>query len=151
MKISSPAFEEGKEIPEKHGYMQENISPAFDVEGVPDEAESLALVFQDPDAQEMAGKIWLHWLLWNIPADIQRLEEDSVPGVEGTTDFKETGYNGPNPPDGEHEVVFKLYALEEDLELEEGASLQEFEDAIEGKVVNTVELEAVYPHEHVSR
>lgn len=151
MKLSSPAFSEGGEIPEKHGYMGENVNPPFEIEDVPEGAESLALVFKDPDAQEMAGKTWFHWVVWDMPADVQGIEEDSSPGVEGTTDFKETGYNGPNPPDGEHEVVFKLYALKEELDLEEGASLDEFEDAVEGNVVEESELEAFYPHEHVSR
>lgn len=151
MKLSSPEFNEGDEIPEKHGYMQENVNPAFEIEEIPEEAETLALVFQDPDAEEMAGKTWLHWLVWNVPADTEKIEENSSPGVEGTTDFKETGYNGPNPPDGEHEVVFKLYALNEKLELEEGASLEEFQDAVKDSVLEKTVLEAVYPHEHVSR
>lgn len=151
MKLSSPEFDEGGKIPEKYGYMGENVNPPFKVEEIPEEAESLSLVFQDPDAQEMAGKTWLHWLVWNIPAETETIGEDESPGVEGTTDFKETGYNGPNPPDGEHEVVFKLYALEEELGLDEGASLDEFESAVDGKVIEKIEMKALYPHSHVSR
>ncbi|WP_414836598.1 YbhB/YbcL family Raf kinase inhibitor-like protein [Candidatus Nanohalococcus occultus] len=151
MKLNAPELGEENELKEKHGYMGENVSPVLGIEDVPQEAGSLALVFQDPDAEEMAGKIWLHWLVWNIPAGTERIESGESPGIEGTTDFKKTGYNGPNPPDGEHNVVFKLYALEEKLDLQEEATLDEFEEAIEGKVIEKAELDAVYPYDHIVR
>ncbi|WEL19945.1 YbhB/YbcL family Raf kinase inhibitor-like protein [Candidatus Nanohalococcus occultus] len=151
MKLNAPELGDENELKEKHGYMGENVNPALQIEDVPEKANALALVFEDPDAQEMAGKTWLHWLVWNIPADTGRIESDESPGIEGTTDFKKTGYNGPNPPDGEHEVVFKLYALNEELDLQEEATLDEFEEAIGGKVVVKTELKAVYPYDHIVR
>lgn len=151
MKLTSPEFDFEEKMPEKYGFMGENINPELQIENVPEEAEALALVLKDPDAQDAAGKTWLHWLIWNIPADAEIIEEDSSPGVEGETDFRETEYNGPNPPDGEHVLEFELYALTEKLELGKGEGLQEFERIVEDKVMETAVLKTRYPHDHVTR
>jgi len=151
MKLTSPEFLDGEEMPERYGYMGENVNPELELEDIPDEAESLALVFKDPDAQEAAGKTWIHWLIWNISADQNVIEKDSSPGIEGETDFREKEYNGPNPPDGEHTLVFELYALHEDLELGRGEKLDSFENAIEDNIIEKTELKAHYPHEHSTR
>jgi len=145
MKLTSPSFEDGGRMPEKTGYMRENLNPELEIEDVPGEAESLVLIMDDPDAMEPAGKIWLHWMLWNISPDAETIGEGEAPGIEGTTDFRDTGYGRPNPPDGEHTYVFRLYALEQELDLEEGASRDELEDAIEGHVVEEAELKGRYP------
>jgi Raf kinase inhibitor-like YbhB/YbcL family protein len=150
MKLSSAELEEG-ELPERTGYLGENENPELEISEVPDEAESLALIYEDPDAVDAAGKIWLHWLTWNIPAEKEKIESGESPGVEGETDFPEPGYNGPNPPDGEHTLRFKLYALDTELDLEEGAEREEFEEAIEGHVLEEAELEARWVHEHQTR
>ena len=144
MKLTSPAFEDGGELPERHGYIRENVNPELRIEEVPEEAESLALIMDDPDAMEPAGKIWLHWTLWNIPTDTDVIGEAENPGIEGTTDFRKKGYGGPNPPDGEHTYVFRLYALDTELDLKEGASREELEDAMEGHVVEKAELRGRY-------
>lgn len=140
MKLTSPAFEDGGEIPERHSYIRENINPELEIEYIPEEAESLVLIMDDPDAMEPAGKIWLHWTLWNISPDTSKIGEVEAPGVEGMTDFRDTGYGGPNPPDGKHTYVFRLYALDTELELEEGASRDELEEAMEGHVIEEAEL-----------
>lgn len=140
MKLTSPAFKDGGQIPERHSYIRENVNPELEIEDIPEEAESLVLIMDDPDAVEPAGKIWLHWTLWNISADTKIIGEDEAPGVEGTTDFRDTGYGGPNPPDGEHTYVFRLYALNTELDLEEGATRDELEKTMEGKVVGETEL-----------
>lgn len=144
MKLTSPEIEDGK-LPEKYGYMGDNVNPPLKIEEIPDDSEALAVVFQDPDAQEMAGKTWLHWLTWNISPDKEKIEEDKSPGIEGMTDFREAGYNGPNPPDGQHKLVFKVYALSGKLELQKEASLDEFEQAIEDKILEEADLEAFFP------
>ena len=144
MDISGIEFNEGDKLPEKHGYMGENVSPGLEISNVPEETSSLALVFADPDAEKMAGKTWIHWTLWNIPADTEKIEEGTVPGLEGTTDFRKTGYNGPNPPDGSHNVAFHLYALEEELELEEEASYEDLVEAMDGRVIEETVLEGIF-------
>ena len=63
------------------------------------------------------GKVWVHWLLWNIPSNVKQIEQSSVPShsVQGSTDFGKVGYGGPAPPDKKHTYVFKLYALDSTL------------------------------------
>lgn len=144
MKIRSPAFDHKGVIPERHGYTRENVNPKLRIEDVPEDAETLALVMDDPDAVEPAGKIWLHWTLWNIPADTEAIKEGQSPGTEGTTDFRQTGYGGPNPPDGEHTYFFRLYALDTKIDLEEGDSREELEEAMKDHVIEKAELQGRY-------
>ena len=144
MKLISPEFDDGDDLPEKAGYMAENENPELVVKEVPENAASLILIMDDPDALEPAGKIWVHWVMYDIDPSVSKIGSGESPGTEGMTDFRETGYNGPNPPDGEHEYVFKLYALDEMLGLEEGKNKEEIEEAMEGHVIEKAELKGLY-------
>jgi len=146
MRLSSPTFTDGESIPEKHGYDTENMNPPLRIEDVPASAASLALVVDDPDAQEPAGKIWDHWVVWNVVPDIARIETGSTPpgATEGENDFGEIGYGGPNPPDQEHIYYFRLYALDTKLDLDAGASKEELHEAMETQIVDETELRGTY-------
>lgn len=145
MRLISPAFDDGGEMPEKYGYTRENVNPPLEFEDVPGDAESLVLLVDDPDAVEPAGKIWDHWTVWNIPPGAS-IGEGSIPGeaVEGMTDFRDTGYGGPNPPDGEHTYRFRAYALDTTLDLDSEATKDDVIDAMEGHVVEKAELEGTF-------
>jgi Raf kinase inhibitor-like YbhB/YbcL family protein len=140
MKLTSPVFEDGEFMPEKYGNTRENVNPSLEIEDVPESAESLALIMDDPDAMEPAGKIWEHWTVWNIDPSIQEIKEDSSPGVEGMTDFRKKGYGGPNPPDGVHTYYFKLYALDKELDLPEDSRKEDVEEAMEDHIIEKAEL-----------
>lgn len=144
--IKSPEFDDGGEIPERYGYKRDNANPPIVFEDVPSEAESLALVMDDPDAVEPAGKVWDHWVLWNIETSVSEVSEGSVPpgAVEGQNDYGDNGYGGPNPPDKEHTYIFKLYALDTKLELAPGSTKKGLEQAIEGHVIKTAVLKGRY-------
>ena len=146
MRLTSPAFEDGGEIPRRHGYRNDNLSPTLEFGEVPQEAVSLALVVDDPDAMEPAGKVWDHWVVWNIDPDTRKVPEGSVPqgGTEGTTDYGETGYGGPNPPDREHTYRFRLYALDKELDLPSSACKADLEKAINGHVLGRADLSGRY-------
>lgn len=144
MKLTSSEFSDGEELPEKAGYMEENTNPELIIEYVPGEASSLVLIMDDPDALEPAGKIWVHWVMYDIDPSVREIASGESPGTEGITDFRETGYNGPNPPDGEHTYVFKLYALDTELGLEKGKDKEEIEEAIEGHLIENTELRGLY-------
>ncbi len=144
MKLSSPEFKDGEKIPEKAGYMEENTNPELRIEEVPEQASSLVLIMDDPDALEPAGKIWDHWIVYDIPPSTSKIGSGESPGTEGRTDFRETGYNGPNPPDGEHTYVFTIYALDTKLGLPKGASKEEVEDAMESHIIKKTELKGRY-------
>lgn len=147
MKITSPEFQNGGAIPKKYTCDGADVNPPLSFEDVPDGIGSLVLVVDDPDA---AAKTWVHWILYNIPAETVSIEEDSAPeGARlGHTDFGEAEYGGPCPPDGEHTYHFKLYALDtEELELPEGDSVERIEEAMQNHIVEIAELTGTYSRE----
>ena len=110
MKLESPSFKDGETIPKEHGYKNGNVSLALIIRDIPESTKSLALIMDDPDAVSAVGKVWVHWILWNIPNNVSKIDKNSIPenSIEGKTDFGEIGYGGPAPPDREHTYVFKL-------------------------------------------
>ncbi|MCV0373275.1 MAG: YbhB/YbcL family Raf kinase inhibitor-like protein [Nitrosarchaeum sp.] len=146
MKLTSTAFENGGTIPRKYGYKNDNHSPPLTIREIPKDAKSLALIMDDPDAMGAVGKIWVHWVVWNIDTNSTEIKENSLPAgsVEGTTDFNEVGYGGPAPPDKEHTYVFKLYALDEKLNLQKGSTKKQLEDAMNGHILSETKLEGKY-------
>ena len=134
--ISSSNFEDGKEIPKEFGYKHGNEEPSIDYESVPDGTQTLALIMDDPDAMKAVGKVWVHWLQYH------NLNETSP--IEGKTDFGEIGYGGPAPPDGRHTYVFKGYALDVQLNLKEGFSKQDLENAMKDHIIAEAELTGTF-------
>jgi Raf kinase inhibitor-like YbhB/YbcL family protein len=146
LRLRSPAFANGDRIPDRYGYTAENVNPPLEIDGVPEEAESLALVMDDPDAVEPAGTVWDHWVVWNVDPTTSRIPEnwDAGTAVEGRNDYGEHGYGGPNPPDREHTYRFRLYALDRALDLESGATKDQLETAMDGAVIAQAQLEGTY-------
>ena len=134
--ITCSDFDEGAEIPKKFGYKFENEEPNISFNRPPSSTTTLALIMDDPDAMDAVGKVWLHWLQYH------NLTESSP--VEGKTDFDEIGYGGPAPPDKRHTYVFKAYALDTELELKEGFSKQELEDAMKGHILAEAKLTGTF-------
>lgn len=145
--LESPDFDDGDRIPEEYGYTKDNVNPPLEIDDVPTETDALALIVDDPDAKEPAGKVWDHWLVWNIPPETTTVSQDWSPddATEGTNDFGETGYGGPNPPDREHTYRFKLFALDTTLDLGPDADADDLESAMDGHVLERTQLEGTYP------
>ena len=146
MKLESSSFENGGTIPKKFGYKNGNVSPSLIISDVPDSTKSLALIMDDPDAIGAVGKVWVHWVLWNIPKDVKKIDENSIPenSIEGDTDFGEIGYGGPAPPDKEHTYIFKLYALDAILELKNGSTKKDLESSLTDHVIAEAKLTGKY-------
>jgi phospholipid-binding protein, PBP family len=91
--LQSSAFDDGAPIPERYGYTAANVNPPLAISGVPAGTASLALVVDDPDAVEPAGKVWDHWVIWNIDPSRQSIPEgwDGEDATEGRNDFGEVG------------------------------------------------------------
>lgn len=144
--LESSAFKNGQSIPRKFGYKNENHSPPLKFSGVPENTKSLALIMDDPDAMGAVGKVWVHWVLWNIDPKNTEIKENSIPenSVEGKTDFNEIGYGGPAPPDKEHTYIFKLYALDTTLNLGKDSTKNQVEQAIRSHVIAETKLEGTY-------
>ncbi|ELY79876.1 YbhB/YbcL family Raf kinase inhibitor-like protein [Natrinema pallidum] len=145
--LESPAFDDGDRIPEAYGYTETNVNPPLEIHGVPDDAETLALIVDDPDAKEPAGTVWDHWIVWNVPPETGTIPEawDPDDATEGTNDYGDHGYGGPNPPDREHTYRFELLALDTTLDLDTDASAADLESAADGHVLKRTRLEGTYP------
>jgi Raf kinase inhibitor-like YbhB/YbcL family protein len=148
IKLTSTAFKEGEAIPRQYTCDGVNISPPLEWSGVPKTAKAIAIIADDPDAP--AGT-WVHWVLYNLPAENIGLVEN-VPagdnlkagGFQGKTDFGNVGYGGPCPPSGTHRYFFKIYALDSVLDLKAGATKAEVEKAMEGHIVSQGQLMGTY-------
>lgn len=143
MKIESAAFEHGKPIPQKYTCQGENVSPELSFHDLPEKAESLVLIVDDPDAP---SGTFDHWIAWNIPAKTKSLAEGiKALNFQGKNSYGKKGYNGPCPPPGKaHRYFFKLYALDEMLSLPEGADKKRVESAMEGRILAMAELMGTY-------
>ncbi len=144
--LESSAFTSGGEIPKKYGYKYDNQNPPLKIGYVPSDSKSLALVMDDPDAMGAVGKVWVHWIMWNIDPTITDISEGSSPSgsIEGKTDFGEIKYGGPAPPDKRHTYVFKLYALKTKLDLPEGSTKAELEQAISSQIISQTSLKGTF-------
>jgi Raf kinase inhibitor-like YbhB/YbcL family protein len=150
--ITSPAFEQNGEIPARYTCEGENISPPLNWSGAPAGTESLVLIVEDPDAPDPAAPrmIWVHWILYNIPAATTGLAEairsDRLPGAagEGFSDWIRPGYGGPCPPVGRHRYIFRLYALDIILPEMHRAKRAAVEQAMKGHIIGTAELIGTY-------
>jgi len=134
--ITCSDFNDGDEIPKKFGFKFENAEPNISFVRPPSSTTTLALIMDDPDAMAAVGKVWVHWLQYH------NLNETSP--IEGKTDFGEIGYGGPAPPDGRHTYVFKGYALDTQLDLKEGYSKQELENAMKGHIIAEAKLTGTF-------
>jgi len=107
--LTSTAFKHEGPIPKQYTCDGQNISPVLAWEYVPDGTKSFALIIDDPDAP---SKTWVHWIVYNIPADVRRLPQNDSKYLMGLNDFDTTKYDGPCPPSGMHRYRFTLYALD---------------------------------------
>ena len=149
MTLTSTAFQEGGSIPQEYSCDGVDISPLLQWSNVPDGVQSFALIMDDPDAP--VGT-WIHWVIYNIPGDKDSLQE-AIPSdanlgdgsKQGVNSWEEVGYGGPCPPIGEqHRYYFKLYALDEMLDLPIGLTKTELLNAMDGHVVAQAELMGLY-------
>jgi hypothetical protein len=143
MKIISSAFEHNTKIPRKYTCDGENVNPPIHFLEVPDDAKSLVLIMDDPDAP---AKVWVHWVVYNINPQTSEVKENSIPqdGIEGMTDFGKPGYGGPCPPSGTHRYFLKLYALDTALDIPRNATKQMVEEKMQDHIIDKAELISLY-------
>ena len=150
MKLTSGAFENGAEIPLPYTCDGSDFSPPLEWEDVPEGAESLAIICEDPDAP--AG-VWTHWVIYNIPSAAFRLAAkipamaDHPSGLcQGLNSWGRLEYGGPCPPSGTHRYFFTLYALDRVLDVEPGSSRDKVEKAMQGHILAEAKLMGTYTH-----
>ncbi len=143
MKITSLDFKQNEKIPVKFTGDGDDINPNLEISEIPENAKSLVLIMDDPDAP--AG-IWVHWLVWNISPKTREIKENTVPknAVQGTNSWARNDYGGPAPPNGTHRYFFKIFALDTELNLQEGSSKEELERAMQEHITDKAELVGLY-------
>jgi len=138
--VTSPAFENGGFIPAKYTCDGDDMNPPLNIKDIPEGTKGLVLIVDDPDAP--AGT-WDHWVVWNIPV-MERIEENSVQGVEGLNSFQRHSYGGPCPPSGTHRYFFKVYALDIKLDLNPNSRKKDIERAMKGHILAKGEVVGLY-------
>ena len=139
MNLYSLAFGNNGFIPAKYTCDGENINPPLSISDVSQKARSLVLIMDDPDAP---SGTWVHWTVWNIdPKTIEIVPQNAI---EGTTSFGKPGYGGPCPPSGTHRYFFKLYALDNTLQLSASSTKEDLEKAMEGHIIGQTDLVGLY-------
>jgi len=146
--LTSTAFVDGGEIPRVFTCDSSDISPALMWSGIPDDAQSMALIVDDPDAPDQT---WVHWVVYGIRTADSALTEGTpaVPELpngarQGLNDFGKYGYGGPCPPNGVHRYFFKLYALDIVPNLPDKATKQQLLDAMEGHILAQSQIIGTY-------
>jgi Raf kinase inhibitor-like YbhB/YbcL family protein len=150
--LKSPVFDEGGVIPLKYTCEGDDIAPPLEWEGVPENTRSLVLIVDDPDAPdpEAPRMTWVHWVVYNLPADVRGLPEgasaDKLPvgTAQGLNDWHNQAYGGPCPPIGRHRYFHKLYALDTVLEDMQAPTKTQVEAAMQGHVIAKAELVGTY-------
>jgi len=143
MKLNSTAFSNNAALPAKYSCDGQRINPPLEISDVPANTQTLALIFDDPDAP--AGT-FVHWVIWNIDPKIAEIAENSTPvgAKQGTNSAGKTGYFPPCPPSGTHRYIFKLYALDTVLNLTPNAGKDNLEQAMQGHILDAAELIGLY-------
>lgn len=158
MKIVSKAFSKSGPIPTRYTGEGEDISPPLDWSDVPERCRSFALLCDDPDAPGRSLEYpFCHWIIFNIPSDVRGLPEGIPPvgqvqipvsAIQGKNSFGEIGYSGPLPPRGTgvHRYLFRLYALDTELEFGPGVERAPVLAAMTGHILDTAELVGTYEY-----
>ncbi len=132
-------------------------SPQLSWSGVPPNTQSFVLIEQDPNTNPPNT----HWLVYNIPADVTELAQgqpteqptlsngamqgqDHAQGILPT--FALLGYEGACPPPGAapHQYTFQLFALDQTLPLQPGATVNQVKAAMASHIIGQTQLVAPY-------
>ena len=150
MNITSPQFKDGGTIPCLYTCDGSGYNPPLIFDGVPKDAQSLVLIVDDPDIpdgvkQNYKIDVWDHWVVYNIPPETTKIEENSVPaGIVGNNTAGKNAYAGMCPPDREHRYFFKLYALNTKLNLPLVVTAKDVVEAMKGNIIAEAQLMGKY-------
>ena len=145
--LTSPAFSENEGIPAKYTCDGDNVSPPLRIAGVPEGTKSLVLLMDDPDVPKALKPdgVFDHWVLYAIPPDTKEIPEGETAGNQGLNGRGKDAYTGPCPPSGTHRYFFRLFALDQVLEI--GLQTKaDLESATHGHIIGTAELAGLFEH-----
>lgn len=151
LRLESPAFAHDEVLPLRHTAEGEDVSPPLVWSGVPEGTQELVLICDDPDAD--AG-VFTHWVVYGMAPDVTGLPEalpddaiieEPVSLVQGLNEFDEVGYRGPEADEdrGHHRLFFRLFALDEELDLPAGVTRAELRRAAKDHIIASAELVSI--------
>jgi len=148
LQLTSTAFAHEQMIPEVYTCDGKDMSPPLEWSSAPDSTKSFALICDDPDAP---GQTWVHWVVFNIPADYRELTDSVQAGRvieaginQGSNSWGKNSYGGPCPPSGTHRYFFKLYALDTTFDLEGNVDKDHLLKQMDGHILAQAELMGKY-------
>ena len=152
MQLTSSVFSNEGRIPKKYTCEGDDLSPPLQWTDAPQGTKSFALIVDDPDAPDPAKPqiVWVHWVLYNIPGETTRLDENAwrsqLPSgtVTGINNWEKAEWGGPCPPIGRHRYFFKLYALDTVLEGLSAPTKKDLESAMGGHILAETQLMGTY-------
>jgi Raf kinase inhibitor-like YbhB/YbcL family protein len=146
--LTSAVFDDGGNIPSDYTCDGKDEAPPLSWSGAPEDSQSFVLIVDDPDAPDPAAPkmVWVHWLVYNLPASTTGLGTLPPEAIEGLNDWRQIGYGGPCPPVGRHRYFFKLYALDTVLPQRSEATKAQIEQAMAGHILAEAQLMGFYQH-----
>lgn len=138
--VTSKAFGEHEMIPRKYSCEGEDVNPPLEIKHIPETAKSLVIIVEGTDEPPHER---VHWIVWNIPP-VHKIHENEMPGDQGLNDFGRNSYSGPCPSSGTGHYSFKVYALDDLIELPEGSQRHELETAMSGHILAYGEITGLY-------
>jgi len=145
MMLSSKDFKHEGPIPSIHTCEGQDLQPELTWKNIPEKAQSLALIMDDPDAPH---GIFVHWVTWNLDPKLDKLSSEKKNQHQGTNSAGNLGYKGPCPPSGKHRYFFRLYALDIKLKLDSSTTKEELLNAMKGHILGEAELMGTYQKSH---
>jgi Raf kinase inhibitor-like YbhB/YbcL family protein len=153
IRVISAAFGQNQRIPTRFTRDGQNVSPPIRWENLPEGTRELAVIVEDPDAP--VPEPFVHWVAYKIPADAPGLHEgipqqpkprNAEAGAQGKNSFHTVGYDGPAPPPGHgvHHYHFRVYALDEPIEVEPKLDNKSLIASMAGHILDSGELVGTY-------
>ncbi len=139
--VTSSAFKNNGMIPARYSCEGQEVSPPLQISNIPAAAKAIAIIVHDPDAPVTGG--FTHWVMWNVATD-GNVPEHYKGAEQGLNGAKQKGYKGMCPPSGTHHYYFMVYALDEQLNLDQNTDKAGLEKAMEGHILAKGELVGLY-------
>lgn len=140
LKITSASFQNNGLIPKKYTCDGLNQSPSFNIDNIPKDTKTLAIIVEDPDAPI---NTWIHWLVWNLPVS-HTIKENTHLGCNGVNDFSRRFYCGPCPFSGLHHYIFKFYAINTILDISINSKKIDLERAMSDHILAFGQITGLY-------
>lgn len=138
--VTSPDFEHEGEIPTKFTCEGRDINPTLEIAEIPKGTKSIVVLMEDPDSRSATMNFWI---LWNLkPTGL--IEEGTTSGVRGTNSVGKSSYLGPCPIAGTHRYFFKVYALDEMLNIDEDSDQWVVQEAMKTHMLASGEIMGWY-------